>query len=212
MSYIDLHRVIRAFEVMESTPDIVCGVFEYNDSVHKIKVRKITKGDKLYDCTLKIEITTSSGKIYIPIGYFKSYDKDRLEDSYIPSICINKHWLTWEISKGVDYKRIKVLTNHTFNISTDSIEELYGELQSNIFQYNISCSNGFDVDDLMVLDCFQFTLDEIEYIKGCDTPITSIDVRHKTVYISAGEYMLIPYNQIADALEAYNLGCLEKDK
>ena len=211
----NIHRLVRAIErfTVPSTRTTV-GHFMVQDMKCGIQLIRYNyhpeHSNTMFTTSLSIEIQTTSGLIYVPIGEFGSLHNDSFVDS-VPRIRCDKHWISYQTSKKHKKGEMEVQTyigpsnasRKGFHLKGDNSNEMLDNLESELFQYNLSCAQDEVIDDQLTHECIQFVLEEFDCMYNAETEISCVDVMHTHVSISDGKTLIIPYDKIAPEIEKY---------
>lgn len=210
-----IHKIIRLIELYTEKQSKV-GVFTLNGKEHGIQLHRMNYnpdyGNLVSSVKLNIEIMTTSGLVYICIGEFSIVHPDCFIN-YVPQIRADKHWLSWDTNTLQCREKCVVSTNPTnmagrrksFSLSGKSPEEMVGELESEMFQYNLVCDNIDYVDELQCSEFFRFALEEFDAMYD-GAKITGVGIVPLSIQVhSEVEEFYIPYDVIASEIEKYVL-------
>lgn len=209
----DLLRVIEKFNG-PNLAKITVGHFEQDGQKYGIRLQKSRfnpeHGNILYTIWLSIEIPTSSGLTFVPIGEFSAMHPDSFH-GYETSVRFDKNWVTWHTSINHDQTKCNinvspmnsVVHRQRFDIEGEVPEELANDLEGQLFQHNLVCEEHMVVDEQYVRECFNFVLEEFQAMyKGAE--LTSIDIMPTMIQVSLGGVSFpVPYKKIVKEIEKY---------
>ena len=211
-----LHALIRVLERYQwnNAAKVTVGYFVQDGRRHGIRLQKMNlnteHGNDVYCISLSIEIPTSSGMFYVPIGEFSSVHPDAWKD-YTPVVRIDQNWISWTTAVGHNRNACSVnasprstaVGRNTFTINGVGVDELVGELEGQLFQYNLVCDGTDMFDEKYITECFKFVAEEFESMYN-GAQITSVDVMPMKIRVSTeGVEFKIPYDKIVREIEKY---------